>query len=353
MRGSSPRRRGFGRKLLDDGELGLSCATLSARPAFSNASMLSWCCFAMRRRIAVHASSETVAALSFFCSSRNAARAAAERGGTRRVLRLLCGGEGGGDVVVDPHRAEPTESGGKRQRARCGLADRRAALDSRGPGSTLRAARGVGLEERPSDADSALLAEELRDAWPRSTPWSGSRASARSRPARPRSSSSRSTRASSARSSLALPPLERQLWMRQLAPDDAADVVQEAPSEERERAAPAARRADPPRGERAPRLRRGRGRRPDEPALRAAAPGDDVDEAIAYLRRAARERVETIYYIYVLDAEQRLLGVVSFRELFAAPPDERVRDVMRTERHLGAARTSTRRRSRTSSPRTT
>ena len=56
-----------------------------------------------------------------------------------------------------------------------------------------------------------------------------------------------------------------------------------------------------------------------------------VDEAISYLRRAARERVETIYYIYVLDAEQRLLGVVSFRELFAAPPDKTVRDVMRTE----------------------
>ncbi|HEY8120793.1 MAG TPA: magnesium transporter, partial [Myxococcota bacterium] len=55
-----------------------------------------------------------------------------------------------------------------------------------------------------------------------------------------------------------------------------------------------------------------------------------IDEAIAYLRRAARERVETIYYIYVLDAENRLLGVASFRELFAATPDKLVRDVMRT-----------------------
>ncbi len=33
----------------------------------------------------------------------------------------------------------------------------------------------------------------------------------------------------------------------------------------------------------------------------------------------------------MLDAEQRLLGVVSFRELFAAPPDKTVRDVMRTD----------------------
>jgi magnesium transporter len=56
-----------------------------------------------------------------------------------------------------------------------------------------------------------------------------------------------------------------------------------------------------------------------------------VDEAIAYLRRQARERVETIYYIYVLDAQQRLLGVVSFRELFAAPAEKTMREVMQTD----------------------
>jgi magnesium transporter len=56
-----------------------------------------------------------------------------------------------------------------------------------------------------------------------------------------------------------------------------------------------------------------------------------VDEAITYLRRQARERLETIYYMYVLDAEQRLLGVVSFRDLFAAPPEKKVRDIMHTE----------------------
>ena len=33
----------------------------------------------------------------------------------------------------------------------------------------------------------------------------------------------------------------------------------------------------------------------------------------------------------MLDAEQQLLGVVSFRDLFAAPPDKRVRDVMHTD----------------------
>jgi magnesium transporter len=56
-----------------------------------------------------------------------------------------------------------------------------------------------------------------------------------------------------------------------------------------------------------------------------------VDEAISYLRRQTRERAETIYYVYVLDAEQRLLGVVSFRELFSAQGEKRVRDVMHTD----------------------
>ena len=82
-------------------------------------------------------------------------------------------------------------------------------------------------------------------------------------------------------------------------------------------------------------------------------PDMSVDEAISYLRRAARERVETIYYVYVLDAEQRLLGVVSFRELFAAPPGQHR---ARRDAHRGRARcprTWTRRRSPTSSPRTT
>jgi magnesium transporter len=60
-------------------------------------------------------------------------------------------------------------------------------------------------------------------------------------------------------------------------------------------------------------------------------PEMSVDEAITYLRRQARERLETIYYVYVLDPEQRLLGVVSFRELFFAPPTKTVRDIMHVD----------------------
>jgi len=124
---------------------------------------------------------------------------------------------------------------------------------------------------------------------------------------------------------------ERQIWMRQLPPDDAADLVQEAPETAREDllallddptrkevVALMAYAEDDAGGLMSPRYARVR------PEMR-------VDEAIAYLRRQARERVETIYYIYVLDAQQRLLGVVSFRELFAAPAEKTVREVMQTE----------------------
>jgi magnesium transporter len=128
-----------------------------------------------------------------------------------------------------------------------------------------------------------------------------------------------------------LPPAERQIWMRQLAPDDAADLLQVLPEPERpgnlalldERArkevvALLAYAEDAAGGLMSPRFVRVR-------------PDMSVDEAIAYLRRQARERVETIYYVYVLDGAQHLLGVVSFRELFAAQPGASVRDVMHAE----------------------
>ena len=130
---------------------------------------------------------------------------------------------------------------------------------------------------------------------------------------------------------LELPHAERRSWLRMLAPDDAADVVQEAPREEwpdllalldeptrREVSALLAYAEDDAGGLMSPRYARVR-------------PDQTIDEAIAYLRRQARERPESLYYAYVLDQEQRLLGVVSFRELFAALPNQKVADVMRTK----------------------
>ena len=129
---------------------------------------------------------------------------------------------------------------------------------------------------------------------------------------------------------LELPPPERRLWVRLLAPDDAADVIQRVPDEERPRLLelldPSSRREvtallayaeDAAGGLMSPRFARLR-------------PEMTADEAILYLRRQARE-AETIYYAYVLDSDQRLVGVVSFRDLLTAPPEQRIADLMRRE----------------------
>lgn len=129
---------------------------------------------------------------------------------------------------------------------------------------------------------------------------------------------------------LTFPSGERRLWMRLLAPDDAADLIQEAPPEDRaslldllddstraEVRALLAYNEDEAGGLMSPRFARVR-------------PDITVDEAIRYLRRQA-PHVETIYYAYVLDEQQHLHGVISFRNLFAAPGDKLVRDVMKTD----------------------
>jgi magnesium transporter len=130
---------------------------------------------------------------------------------------------------------------------------------------------------------------------------------------------------------LSLPVGERRLWMRLLAPDDAADVVQEAPPEDRESILSLLDNLT----------------RAEVKGLLDYAEDDagglmntrysrlradmTVAEAISYLRRDARGREKTVYYVYVVDAQERLLGVVSFRDLIVAPGDKLVRDVMRTE----------------------
>jgi magnesium transporter len=56
-----------------------------------------------------------------------------------------------------------------------------------------------------------------------------------------------------------------------------------------------------------------------------------VDEAISYLRIQAKTQVETIYYAYVIDMDQTLVGVISFRELFSAAPHKKIRELMATD----------------------
>ena len=130
-----------------------------------------------------------------------------------------------------------------------------------------------------------------------------------------------------------LPLPERRLWLRLLAPDDAADVVQEA--EEEDRTALLALLDEPTRREVSALLAY---EEDDAGGLMSSRfarvrPEMTVDEAISYLRKQALSHVpvETIYYVYVLAHDQTLMGVVSFRELFSEPGSRLIRDVMRTD----------------------
>lgn len=125
--------------------------------------------------------------------------------------------------------------------------------------------------------------------------------------------------------------LEKRSWIRLLAPDDAADLVQEVegdhkeellslldPQTKREVSALLAYAEDKAGGLMSSRFIRLR-------------PTMNVDEAISYIRIQAKTQVETMYYSYVLDPEQKLVGVVSFRELFASTPNKKVSEIMHTD----------------------
>jgi magnesium transporter len=55
-----------------------------------------------------------------------------------------------------------------------------------------------------------------------------------------------------------------------------------------------------------------------------------VGEALAYLR-ATKPLAEEVYYLYVLDARNRLQGIVNLRQLVISSPDARIEDVMTTD----------------------
>lgn len=126
-------------------------------------------------------------------------------------------------------------------------------------------------------------------------------------------------------------PLEKRSWVRMLGPDDVADVIQVLGLEykeeilsyldnqtRREVTALLAYAEDNAGGLMSSRFARLR-------------PDMSVDEAISYLRIQAKTQVETIYYAYVLDMDQTLMGVISFRELFSAQPHKKIRDIMKTD----------------------
>lgn len=57
---------------------------------------------------------------------------------------------------------------------------------------------------------------------------------------------------------------------------------------------------------------------------------DTVEKAIRKVRKAAPSR-ETIYYNYVVDDDNRLLGFISLRKLIVARPKQKIKDLMKTD----------------------
>jgi magnesium transporter len=59
-------------------------------------------------------------------------------------------------------------------------------------------------------------------------------------------------------------------------------------------------------------------------------PHTTVRKAIENFKKVAEE-IESVYYIYVIDAEEKLLGVVSLRDMLLAEPDAKLSDIMATK----------------------
>ncbi|MDA0815173.1 MAG: magnesium transporter [Chloroflexi bacterium] len=124
---------------------------------------------------------------------------------------------------------------------------------------------------------------------------------------------------------------QKRVWLRLLEPDDAADVIQGFEEDEQglllalldyhtrsQVQALLAYRSDVAGGKMSPRYVR-------------VPPSMTAEQAIGYLRLQAQSASELIYYAYVLDREDRLLGVVSYRDLMLAPPDRQVSEIMSTD----------------------
>lgn len=136
-----------------------------------------------------------------------------------------------------------------------------------------------------------------------------------------------------------LPPAEAARILRTLAepeaaalleemdPDDAADVLENLPSPEMDQILVRMRAED------AAEIRGLAAYQPDSaggimtPAFVAVAADATSDQAIAAIRRLVDE-AETVNYVYVVDAERHLLGVLSLYRLLLSPGETPVRELM-------------------------
>ncbi|HUR26582.1 MAG TPA: magnesium transporter [Planctomycetota bacterium] len=185
--------------------------------------------------------------------------------------------------------------------------------------------------EQPAVFDARLSAEDLRDAWRLLDTVERAEGFRLLDPTEGEEFFIELTTSDQVSLLSSLSPAEQRFWLRALAPDDTADFLQEIHPElraemlamldeasRREVRTLLAYAEDDAGGLMSTRYARVR-------------PEMTVDEAILYLRKQANARLETIYYGYVLDQEQHLLGVVSLRQLFQAKGNALVRDMMHTD----------------------
>ncbi len=127
-----------------------------------------------------------------------------------------------------------------------------------------------------------------------------------------------------------LKALEKRSWLRLIPPDDAADLMQLLGDKERNEAL--ALLDDQTRSEVIALLAYAEDQAGGLMNSRFFRLRPDMtgDEALSYLKAQARSSIEAIYYAYVLDEEQKLLGIVAFRDLLVAGKDKVIADIMQT-----------------------
>jgi magnesium transporter len=130
---------------------------------------------------------------------------------------------------------------------------------------------------------------------------------------------------------LHLPRGEQDLWIRLLPLDDVTDVIQSVEKEEQQKLIDL---LDPKSIQEVIALLSYKedvaGGLMDPHFIRVR-PDLTIEEAVRYLRLQAKEYNSNRYYVYVLSANQKLMGVLSLHDLFRASPDMRIRDIMKTD----------------------
>ena len=129
-----------------------------------------------------------------------------------------------------------------------------------------------------------------------------------------------------------LPVQERRIWLRLLPLDAMADVVQHADNDDERIAlldlldsvtrvevqALLAYADDEAGGKMNPRYARLR-------------PEMTVEQAIFYVRHQTGRQIDLIYYLYIVDDHDHLVGVISFRDLLTSRPQARINEIMRRD----------------------